>query len=534
MALRRLEGGPMHALDTPEAQPLKARARGRLESRRARLFLRWPGTVAFAAAIALAAATLAPGAVAAVPERDRAIAGRPAVRRKTSASLDADASENGTVEGIGSPLPAASPCLESGDGDEEEEEDDEHVSGAFGPMIFFAIAFLVAALVDEVTSCCKPGHKLPRNASLIICGTILGFVGAECTNSEFGDAITGFMKMDPKVLLWVFLPAVLYKASSQSSWHVMRCILPNIMLIAVPGFFMNTLLLGALIKLSFGTVPWHWNTVFILGGVISTTDLDPIANVHGHPRTAHLSLLISGEAQINAGSCLVLYYFALQFLGSHSLSAGESVAFLLRLFLGGPLIGLGMGIAAFLWLRQTQESSIEVLIILAGAYGSFFLAEHEAVMSNGFFATVTYGFFMHAQGRFALNIEENHRYAIIVQFIARISNSAIFVIAGVMGAHLFRSMPHILRDWLELLLLYVFIFVSRATVLAMCSPLLQRCGFGMTWKELIFMTLASIRGVAGLTMAAIVAARNDIGQPERMRICFHCFGAMVLTLVING
>uniref|UniRef100_A0A7S4UKM0 Cation/H+ exchanger transmembrane domain-containing protein n=1 Tax=Alexandrium monilatum TaxID=311494 RepID=A0A7S4UKM0_9DINO len=443
----------------------------------------------------------------------------------------------GASKAIGEP-PSRRAAAESGAGCGEGAGGD-HTSGAFEPIVFFLLTYLLSAIAQQIELVSPPGFRvLPHSVGLFLLGMAMGRIGMWVPETEVGRTIIVFTDVDPHIIFWVLLPALLYEDASSVKWHVMRKVLPSALLLAVPGVILNALLTGAIIKSTFGTLDWTWDAVFLLGSILSATD--PVAVVgalHELSAPDKLSLLISGESLFNDGSAVVIFsLFWDSARGVRSLTPGYSIGYFIRLACGGPLLGFAFALVAFEWLKHMRKFSIEILIVLVSVYGSFFVAEHPAVKVSGVLAVVIFGFFMAARGHFALNIEGHHRHHTVIHFLALLSNEAIFVLAGVVAVEVLTVGVHDfqVRDWFELVLLYFIIHGTRTLIVALCLPLLKRWGYGLSLKEAVICVFGGLRGAVGLAMALLVEHDESMDRPTRVRIAFHTSGIVLATLLVNG
>ena len=78
-------------------------------------------------------------------------------------------------------------------------------------------------------------------------------------------------------------------------------------------------------------------------------------------------------------------------------AAGAAGLLFVKEALGGVVLGLGLGIAAFLLLREIDNYTVEVLITLSLVTGGYALAEQ--IGTSGGFAMVVAGLFIGNRGR---------------------------------------------------------------------------------------------------------------------------------------
>lgn len=419
---------------------------------------------------------------------------------------------------------------------ESHEEHGNHQSGAFTPIVFFIIAYISSAVAQEIMEVCPPSLKVPHSVNLFLIGMLLARTAKWIPDTEFGQSIRDFMNVDPHIIFWVLLPAILYEDSSGVNWHVMKKVLPSAILLAIPGVILNALLTGAIVKFFFGTIDWAWDTAFLMGSILSATD--PVAvmsALHQLHAPDQLSLLISGESLVNDGSAVVIFSLFWESARKiRELTPLYSAGVFVRMTLGGPVLGLLIALIAFWWLKKVRKFNIEIIIIMLSVFASFFLAEHPAVKVSGVLAVVVFGFFHAAHGHLALNIAEEHRHHAILEFVALLSNEAVFVLAGVVGFRFMDEGNIKLRDWLELLMLYFIVHMTRALVMVVCMPLLSRWGYGLRWKEAFICVYGGLRGAVGLAMALMVEHDHRVDVETRSRIAFHTSGIVLCTLLVNG
>jgi len=426
---------------------------------------------------------------------------------------------------------------EGGGGGSESDDNDgmpHKTSGAFAPIVFFLLAFTISIFCQQFVVALPRWLRPPHSVLLYFMGMLLAFVGESAGESEFGNAVSGFMKVDPEIIFWVFLPMVLYEDASSSPWHVVRRVFPSAIMLAFPGVILNSVLTGGFVNLVTGM---EFNSALVLGAILAATDpVAVISSLNALQAPAKLSSIISGEALLNDGSAVVMFEIFIHVAsGQSSFQLGTAILKLLRLSLGGVLLGLAVGLVAQAWLRQSRNFSVEMLLVVICVYALFFVAEHEQVKVSGVLAVVSFGFFMSALGKFSLSIENRGDHHAIVEFLALLSNEAIFVVAGVVGYQFSFSNEAITsRDWLDLLLLYLGIHVTRAIVLAVCFPYLHKSGYRLSVKEATICVFAGLRGGVGLAMGLLVLGNPHMDTILKRKIAFHVNGIVLGTLVING
>jgi len=220
----------------------------------------------------------------------------------------------------------------------------EHKSGAFEPIVFFIIAYLSSALAQQITQLLPPRIRVPHSVNLYLIGAVLAALARRFENSEYALAITQFTDIDPHVIFWILLPALLYEDASSVHWHVFERCAPNALLLAVPGVILNTLLTGTIVKVTFSTIEWTWSAAFLLGSILSATDpVAVIGALHSLCAPDKLSSLISGESLFNDGSAVVLFRLFWDLARKlRDFDFGYTILFFSRMALGGPALGFAL------------------------------------------------------------------------------------------------------------------------------------------------------------------------------------------------
>jgi sodium/hydrogen exchanger 10/11 len=76
--------------------------------------------------------------------------------------------------------------------------------------------------------------------------------------------------------------------------------------------------------------------------------------------------------------------------------------------------------------------------------------------------------------------------------------------------------------------------VIRFSMIMLFWPLLNRLGYGMSFKQVLLGSYAGLRGAVGLALALIVKASPKIDDYIKDILLYHVGGVAVLTLLINA
>ena len=382
---------------------------------------------------------------------------------------------------------------------------------------------------------------LPYTAWLLLFGVILGIVNLAFTGNDMASSIGSWQNIEAHVILFVFLPALLFQASFSTDVHIMRHESLQIFCLAVPGVLLSTFLTGIF---TYYFVPsFSWNVSFLLGAILSATDpVAVVALLKDMGVDERLGVLIEGESLMNDGSAIVLYTIIFKMIMfEYCCDPGQIVAWIFRLSLGGPALGLAVGLVVVRLLDFTKNDMVtEITLTLVAAYSCFFVAEGTALKVSGVLAVVFCGLYLSEWAVFSAKSEKSLKsFWVELEFVA---DTIIFVASGLIVSRVVWSGDIGPGDWGFLFVLYVVLNIIRFINVLVCWPILKsKHGYGKKWdyKEMLVLVWGGLRGAVGLSLALI--AESELGTRDKRNdeknaslIVFYMAGIAFLTLVING
>ncbi|KAK9277152.1 hypothetical protein L1049_006691 [Liquidambar formosana] len=408
-----------------------------------------------------------------------------------------------------------------------------------------AVIFVGISLVLGI--CCRHllrGTRVPYTVALLVLGVALGSLdyGTDHRMGKIGDGIRLWAKIDPDLLLAVFLPALLFESAFSMEVHqIKRCIV-QMLLLAGPGVLISTFCLGSALKLIF-PYDWSWKTSLLLGGLLSATDpVAVVALLKELGASKKLNTIIEGESLMNDGTAIVVYQLFYRMVLGESMNFGAIVKFLTQVSLGAVGIGLAFGIASVLWLGYIfNDTVIEIALTLAVSYIAYFTAQEGADVS-GVLTVMTLGMFYAAVARTAFKGDGQQSLHHFWEMVAYIANTLIFILSGVVIAEGVLSSDNIFgsheNSWGYLILLYIFVQVSRIVVVGVLYPFLSYFGYGLDWKEAIILIWSGLRGAVALSLSLSVKRASDnspsLSSETGILFVFFTGGIVFLTLIVNG
>ena len=141
-------------------------------------------------------------------------------------------------------------------------------------------------------------------------------------------------QIDPPVVLFAFLPPLLFDAAFRLDARELRLVLRPVLLLAVPGVLVTTLVVGGLVALALGL---PLGVALLFGSLVAATDpVAVIAVLKEIALPARLLVVPEAESLVNDGMAITLYT---GFGGVHA-SGGLDLGSLGGLFLQEVLLGL--------------------------------------------------------------------------------------------------------------------------------------------------------------------------------------------------
>lgn len=426
---------------------------------------------------------------------------------------------------------------------EEVHAEESGHTGTMSPLFFIIIALIIGAATRHFLK----KSPLPFTVSLLLIGLVLGvlsrmgyfgewnIIGLKLDATFMSDAIGWAGNIDPHLILYIFLPTLIFEAAFAMDVHTFKKTSANAFILAVPGIIVAIVLTALIvvgIKMAgIGLNKWSWTMALLFGAVVSATD--PVAVVSilkDVGASKKLGTLIEGESMLNDGTAIVIFMVLLLGITGAGSDTSPIIEFF-RVAVGGTLVGIIIGYIVIAWVKKVfNDALVEITVIIAAAYMTFFVAEHFFHVS-GVLGLVSFGLFMASVGRTRISPEVEHFLHEFWELFAFIANTLIFLIVGVVIAD---NIVFTANDFLILLILYIGIHIVRAIVIAIFFPVMRKVGYGLPKKNAYVLWWGALRGAIGLALALIVVGESKIDGTIREQFLFYTAGIVTLTLVINA
>ncbi|MFH2142515.1 MAG: cation:proton antiporter [Bacteroidota bacterium] len=419
----------------------------------------------------------------------------------------------------------------------ESSEGSHEEKGGMEPLFFIIIALLIGAATRHFFR----KFPLPFTVLLLIFGIGLGLLNRygvfDGWGDAFGDSLIWAGHINPHAILFIFLPILIFEAAFAMDLHTFKKTATNSIILAVPGIIVSLVLSACLViilkVLNIGLYSWEWNIALMFGSVISATDpVAVVALLKDLGASKKLGTLIEGESILNDGTAIV--FFMVFFTGISGLTSDNHAAVEFgRVAFGGIAIGIIIAAVLIAWVKRVfNDALVEISVIIAAAYLTFYVAEHFLHMS-GVLGLCALGLAMAGVGKTRISPEVGHFLHEFWELAAFIANTLIFLIVGVVIA---QQTEFSTENFIILGIFYIGVHIVRGIMIFMFYPIMKRIGYGISVKESVVLWYGALRGAIALALALVVNGLDDsLLAPEvKNQFFFITAGIVTLTLLINA
>lgn len=388
--------------------------------------------------------------------------------------------------------------------------------------------------------------RLPYTVVLAGLGCALGLgIGLSdmLLRSLPGQPITDFFQqlreldVSADVLLWVFLPVLLFDTSSKLDGRELLEDLGPILILAVLAVLMTTATAGLAV---WGVSSFPLTVCLLVAAIIATTDPSAVTAVFREVGARRrLTLLVEGESLLNDAAAIALFTTLLALITSRTHSSelavvSEIASDLAIEFLGGALVGAVLGrLAALVVSRIDQGGPAEVTLSVSLAYLSYALAEAYLHVS-GVVAVVVAGLVFGTIGRLRVGTKEWQSVNAIWTQLGFWASSLVFVFASMLVPETIRQATA--SDLLLLGALLVGALTARALclfgVLPIVRILLRQQPISAAFKLVILW--GGVRGAVTLALALAVTENQAVPADVRHLVSVLATGFVLFTLLIQA
>ncbi len=391
--------------------------------------------------------------------------------------------------------------------------------------------YIVLIAIIAVVGVVFRNSVIPTSLLLVMVGMAISFI------PDFPT-----FNLNPKFIFDVFLPLLLYEASSYSTtWNEIRLSLRPIILLSIGHVIFITTLIA--ITIHYLIPDFGWPLAFVLGAVISPPDDVAIISIAEKVKMPNRVItILKGEAMFNDATALIIYRFALIAAITHQFSFIDSIAEFFMIVICETAYGYVLATIIGNIRLLLRDSSLQMIISILTPFLAYLPATRLG--GSGVVATVATGLFI------ANNYWE--KYPADVRLTARSIwstlgfgvQSILFLMVGLNLKDVIINNDYIAAiDLLKLSGAVVFVVIVGRFLWCYPSAYIPRWLFAsirkrepnLPWQYPFVISWAGMRG--GISLAAALAVPEHTlvdGIHPRELLVFLVFTVIIATLLIQG
>jgi len=390
-------------------------------------------------------------------------------------------------------------------------------------LVLLVVAAALAVVAERL--------KIPYPILLVLGGLGLAFVPG-----------LPAVKIDPELVLLLFLPPLLYAAAWFTSWRDFAANSRPITLLAVGLVVVTT---TAVAWIAHAVIPgMSWSVAFVLGAIVSPPDAVAATGVTQRLKVPRrIVTILEGESLVNDATGLVAYRFALAAVATGTFSFTHAAGRVALVAAGGVAVGLAVGWLVAQIHRRMEDFELETVITLLTPYAAYIPAEHLGV--SGVLATVAAGGYLGWRNPQLLSALTRFRGQGVWRVLLLLFNGLVFILIGLQLASIRALTTGI--PWPSLIgyaaavsgvvILARLIYVPIGTYLPrLVSRKLRERDPNPPWQAVALIGWTGMRGIVSLALALALplALPNGNPFPQRAVVVVVSFAVILATLVVQG
>jgi Na+/H+ antiporter len=350
------------------------------------------------------------------------------------------------------------------------------------------------------------------------------------------------MRLQPDVVFYFFLPALIYPAALFTSWRDFRRNLRPILLLAIGLVLFTMVAVASVARWLVPGLPWA--AAFALGAIVSPPDAVAAATVIRRLGVPHrIEVILEGESLVNDATALVALQFAVAALITGNFSGTAAAAQFVWVAAGGVVFGLLVGFIMRSVQRHLDDPPIQITISLLTPFLAYLPAEYLHV--SGVLATVAAGIFLGWHSPLMVGARTRLQASAFWEMMAFLLNGFVFITIGLQlrgilhglnGLSLSQACLNALIISAAVVLVRIaWVFPATYIPRFLFKTIRQRDPYP-GWRNMVIIAWAGMRGVISLAAAFALPFALPDGRPfpARNYILFFTFCVILTTLVFQG
>ena len=323
------------------------------------------------------------------------------------------------------------------------------------------------------------------------------------------------------------MPPLVFEAAFHVEFRRLREALLPILVLAIPGVLLTTVIVGYIISAGLG-IPL--SSALVFGALTAATD--PVAVVAlfrqlGAPK--QLSVIVEGESLFNDGTAIVVFNLmlaaALPAAGSSTQAGGivAGIADFVRVSAGGLAIGAGLGWLVAQLIARLDDYLIETTLTTVLAFGAYLVAERLHV--SGVLAVVAAGIISGNYGPQGMSPTTRIVLFNFWEYLAFVANSLVFLLIG-----LDVNLPQLSANLAPIGVAILAVITSRLLVVYGLTWLANRGRrqISLQYQHVLFW--GDLRGA--ISLALVLSLPATFAERELLRVM--AFGVVLFSLLVKG
>jgi len=350
------------------------------------------------------------------------------------------------------------------------------------------------------------------------------------------------MTLDPDLVMYVFLPLLVYAGAVSGSWGEFRKNIQPITLLSVGCVLVTTAAVGVV---AHAFLPgFGWAAAFVLGAIVSPPDevaAISIARRLGIPKG--LSAVLEGEGLVNDATALTVYRFAALAVVTHSFSVMTATSSFVLVVCGEITWGLIVGWTVLRIRGMIHNNSLEVSLALLTPFIAYLPAERMG--GSGVLATVAAGLYVGTMNSHLVRATTRLQIMPVVTIVEFLLDGILFLVTGMQLHRILEPLSatshRLLWEYgagislLVIVVRIIWVFASMYIPKMLMAPLCHR-DTTPRWPRIFIVSWSGMRGAISLAAALSIPLLTSTGNPfpQRDLIIFLTFCVIVSTLILQG